>query len=269
MTVPFNEPYDSLGQPHDHLFRAIVGDRKRAQDLLHTHVGPRFPGLLAPVPPIPRAGNFVDENLRSSQVDQLFEVQLCNGDTAFVYVLLEHKSTSDPGIALQLARYKNRIWDAYVAGDLPVDGQVYPDTRVGRLRALPAIIPVVFYHGRDPWTAPYSIWEMIPDLRLRELESKFGYVLRDLGALSLEELAKDPALRAGLTALRYSHRGTAAQRQEVLPGVLADLPDETMYTKQVIVYLMYGWCRSRRWRGKRRESSREEGRGSWDKSYRN
>ncbi len=114
----------------------------------------------------------MDENLRSSQVDQLFEVQLCNGDTAFVYVLLEHKSTSDPGIALQLARYKNRIWEAYAAGELPVDGPAYPDTRVGRLRALPAIIPVVFYHGREPWTAPYSLAEMIPDLRLRESWSR-------------------------------------------------------------------------------------------------
>ncbi len=52
-------------------------------------------------------------------------------------------------------------------------------------------------------------------------------------------------MRAGLTALRYSHRGTAAQRQAVLPGVLADLPDETMYAKQVIVYLMNVWLVSK------------------------
>ncbi len=94
-------------------------------------------------------------------------MQLRDGAPAFVHVLLEHKSTSDPAIALQLARYKSRIWEAYADGKLSVHwpggagGPSGSTTRVDRLWALPAIIPVVFYHGGDPWTAPFSIAEMI------------------------------------------------------------------------------------------------------------
>ncbi len=251
MTVPFSEPHDRIGHPHDRLFRAIVENARRAQDLIETHVGSHFPGLLAPVPPVALDGTFVDENLRMSQVDKLFAVQLRDGAPAFVHVLLEHKSTSDPAIALQLARYKSRIWEAYADGKLSVHwpggagGPSGSTTRVDRLWALPAIIPVVFYHGGDPWTAPFSIAEMILHKELGEFESRFGYVLRNLGELVDRELAGDPATRAGLIALRYSHRGTAEQRREALPGVLADLPDGTRYEKQVIVYLMGVWSVSR------------------------
>ncbi len=66
MTVPFSEPHDRIGHPHDRLFRAIVENNRRAQDLIETHVGSRFPGLLAPVPPVALDGTFVDENLRLS-----------------------------------------------------------------------------------------------------------------------------------------------------------------------------------------------------------
>ena len=251
MTVPFSEPHDRIGHPHDRLFRAIVENARRAQDLIETHVGSRFPGLLAPVPPVALDGTFVDENLRMSQVDKLFAVQLRDGAPAFVHVLLEHKSTSDPAIALQLARYKSRIWEAYADGKLSVHwpggagGPSGATTRVDRLWALPAIIPVVFYHGGDPWTAPFSIAEMVLHKELGEFESRFGYVLRNLGELADRELAGDPATRADLIALRYSHRGTAEQRREALPGVLADLPDGTRYEKQVMVYLMSVWSVSR------------------------
>ncbi len=158
MPVPHSEPDDGIHQPQDRLFRAIVESANRSQDLIETHVGSRFLGLLAPVPPVALDGTFVDENLRLSQVDKLFAVKLCNGDLAFVHVLLEHKSTSDPAIALQLARYRIRIWEAYADGKLSVHwpggdgGASGATTRVDRLWALPAIIPVEFYHGGEPWT---------------------------------------------------------------------------------------------------------------------
>ena len=192
---------------------------------------PWLAALVADEPPVPLDGSFVDEDLRGSQSDKLFQVTLRGGEPGFVHVLLEHKSSSDPGTALQVLKYKVRIWEAYAQGSR------------NKLRALPTIIPLVFYHGSKPWTAPGSIAEMLAteDERLRALEPSFGYYLRDLGHIPIKRLAADPAARAGLVALRYSHKGGEAEKMRVLPQVLAALPDGSEFEKQVLLYVMGVW----------------------------
>ena len=105
--------------PHDNLFRALVSDPGRAAALIRDHLPKRITGLLSETPPVPLDGSFVDEALRGSQSDMLFEVELASGGPAFVYVLAEHKSHADPGTPLQLAgdmiRYQN-ILIAYLIG---------------------------------------------------------------------------------------------------------------------------------------------------------
>ncbi len=173
----------------------------------------------------------VDDNLRRSQRDKLFQVTLKGGEPGFVHVLLEHKSSSDPGTALQVLKYKVRIWEAYAHGSRH------------KLRALPTIIPLVFRHGSKPWTAPGSIADMLAteDERLRALEPSFGYFLRDLGHIPIQRLAADPAARAGLVAPRYSHKGGEAEEMRVLPHVLAAPPDGSEFERQVLLYVMGVW----------------------------
>ncbi|MCY4189242.1 MAG: Rpn family recombination-promoting nuclease/putative transposase [Bryobacterales bacterium] len=105
-----------LSQHHDGLFRAMLADRQRADSILRAHLHPHLLALLADAPPQPLEGSFVDDALRTSYGDKLLQVQLRDGRTAFVYALLEHKSYSDPGTALQVWDYKLRIWRQY-AGD--------------------------------------------------------------------------------------------------------------------------------------------------------
>ena len=222
-----------LSQPHDGLFRAILADRQRADSILRTHLHPHLLPLLADALPQPLEGSFVDGALRASYGDKLLQVQLRDGRTAFVYALLEHKSYSDPGTALQVWDYKLRIWRQY-AGD-----------SARKLRTLPPIVPLVFYHGHEPWNAPPSIAAMLgtEDQFLQALEPSFGYFLRNLNELREEELAADPAARAGLL-LRHSHRSgpEAMQRKlALLPQILAPLPDGSHYQRQVVVYVMNVW----------------------------
>ena len=72
--------------------------------------------------------------------------------------------------------------------------------------------------------------------RLRALEPSFAYYLRDLEHIPIERLAPDPTARAGLVALRYSHKGGETQKLRVLPQVLAALPDGSDFEKQVLFY---------------------------------
>ena len=71
--------------PHDNLFRALVSDPGRAAALIRDHLPNRITGLLADAMPVPLDGSFVDEALRGSQSDMLFEVELASGGPAFVY----------------------------------------------------------------------------------------------------------------------------------------------------------------------------------------
>lgn len=209
----------SLTHPHNKLMLAILSDPSRAASVLRSSLEPWLVQRLADEPPVPLDGTFVDENMRESRSDKLFRVRFKTGSPGFLYVLLEHKSHSDPATALQIARCKIRIWEAYAQG------------KADRLRALPSIIPLVLYHGREPWTAPQSIAAMLADQdqRMRDLESPFGYMLRDLGSVPLRRLASDPAARAGLAALRYSHTGPEAdtEKRAALEGIVAGLPDGT------------------------------------------
>ncbi|MDE0101090.1 MAG: Rpn family recombination-promoting nuclease/putative transposase [Bryobacterales bacterium] len=99
-----------LNKPHDSIFQAILSDGLRSQAVLRAHLEPWQAELLADEPPVPLDRSFVDEELRSSQSDKLFEVRLRDGQPGFVYALLEHKSYPDPGTALQVRKHKFASW---------------------------------------------------------------------------------------------------------------------------------------------------------------
>ena len=222
---------DSLAQPHNNLMLAILEEPSRALSILRLGLAPWIVEQLADEPPQPQDGSFVDQHLRATHSDKLFKVRFRDDQEHFVYVLFEHKSYSDPATALQVAKYKTRIWERYAQG------------RPERLRALPAILPLVVYHGQQPWTAPPSLAAMLAakDQRLRELEAPFGYFLWDLGSVPLERLAGDPAARSGLLALRYSHARSEQERLALLELVLEGLPEDTEYGKQVVLYMIVMW----------------------------
>jgi len=219
-----------ISHRHDLIFRANLADPRRADSILRAHLAPRLLPLLAAQPPQPLDGSFVDEGLRASSGDKLLQVQLRSGHPAFLYALLEHKSWPDRGTALQVCAYKVRIRRQDAGGS------------VRALRDLPAIVPLVFYHGRAPWSAPRSIAAMLgsTDPFLQGLEPNFGYFLRNLNELPEEELADDPGAWAGLMLLRYSHRGPEAMEEKLalLPRILVALQGDSFYQRQVVAYVI-------------------------------
>ncbi len=101
--------------PHDRLFRALASDPGRAAALIRDHLPERIVGLLAETPPVALDGSYVDEALRGSQSDMLFQFELASGGPAFVYVLVEHKSSADPGTPLQFAAYMTSYQKVLIA----------------------------------------------------------------------------------------------------------------------------------------------------------
>jgi len=213
--------------PHDNLFRALLDDPERARTLLQDYLPAEITVHFADAPPEPQDGTFVDEALRGSQSDRLFRVRLKSGRTAYVYTLLEHKSTPDVRTPVQVLGYMARIWQRHIANaQNPAD----------EARQLPPIIPMVVYHGHAPWTVPTATIDAIAvDDDLRPYLRDFRYVLAETREIPYNQLASERALRAGLAAL------TCAFGRDVTVAILArvvrDLPDGHPIQRQVLEYI--------------------------------
>ena len=211
---------------HDALFRVLLEDPDRAATLLREYLPPALSARMADGPPKLIDGTFVDDKSRVTQSDRLFEVTLKDGPPVLVYTLLEHKSAPDHGTPLQLLGYMVRIWTRFAEG------------KPARLRALPPIVPMLYYHGRGSWTVPQDFGEMVErDADTAPFVPSFRYALHDLGVGPQAALSGDAPIRAVLSALRYVQRGDAVTR-EVLTAMLRDLPDGTVLERIVFSYIV-------------------------------
>ena len=211
--------------PHDALFRALLTRPERAATVLRDHLPGPIAKRLAPEPPQLIDGSFVDDALRGSQADRLFEVRLTGGTPLLVYALLEHKSYADPKTPLQIAGYMLNIWKRY-ADD-------HPD----RINTLPAIIPLVFYHGAQDWQVPLSLFDMIKtDEDLRPFIRSMGYVLRDLGELAPDRHSSSPEVGAVFQALHISRRRRI--EASLLVDILTPLRDGSDLESALLHYIV-------------------------------
>ena len=216
-------------QPHDAFFRALVDEPARADRLVREYLPPDIAALLADAPVRAVEGTFVDtDSLATSRSDRLFEARLTDGRTALLYVVLEHKSWADPGTALQMMGYMHRIW------------QQYADGTATKLRALPPIVPLVFYHGRSPWAVARSVVDAVnaPEA-LAPFVRSLSYVLCDLGEMEDEALSGDPGLRSGLGALKYVF--VPDLPEGVLARLMVDLPDDHPLEQAFFRYIVTTW----------------------------
>ena len=213
--------------PHDALFRALLADPGRAETLVREYLPPAVAAELSDAPIRLVDASFVDAVLHQSHSDRLFEAHLRDGGIAFVYVLLEHKAAPDPGTPLQMLGYMVRIW------------QRYAEDRASRLRALPPIVPLIFYHGRERWSEALSVAEMIAgEGELAAFARRLCCVLHDLGQRPLAALSGHPAVWSGLAALVAALRGQPAEG--VLRRILSGVPDESELELQVLSYIVSG-----------------------------
>lgn len=212
-------------QPHDKLFKALTDDPLVAGTLIRERLPADIVALLSDEPPQLVEGSFIDEELRGSQSDRLFRVRTADGEDAFLYTLVEHKSAPDPGLPLQLPGYMLRIWQRHAGRD------------AAKLRALPAIIPLVVYHGARGWTVPTAFRDLIAaEDAVRRHHLDFAYVLADLGRIDDERLSRMATSRAGLLALKYALQAT--DPWPVLVAILEALPENDPLVRPLLVYIL-------------------------------
>ena len=168
---------DEIHHPHDMMVRAVLSDLAEATSFLQTHLPQEVSQALSWSTLKLLEGSFVDEHLRESEADVLYEVQHVSGEASvWVYILLEHQSTPDRWMRFRLLKYCCRIWD--------LSFREYPDQR-----ELPAIVPLVFYQGERRWSYSSEFADLFAE-SVREWPGvpRFSHGLIDQSGLQPDEV---------------------------------------------------------------------------------
>ena len=186
--------------------------------------------VLDPTSLVLRKDSFVDGALKEHFSDLLYQVDLKDGQGAYVHVLFEHKSHVEPLVAFQLLRYLVRIWE-----------QSLREESKGRLAP---IIPVVVYHGSATWRVGLNFGALFGGPEpLRAYWPEFRYQLCDLSAYSDEAIKGEVILRVGLLLLKHIFWDDFEERLPDILALLRDLKDRTTaleYLETILRYVALG-----------------------------
>jgi predicted transposase/invertase (TIGR01784 family) len=218
---------DPINSPHDRFFHAVFSDEENARDLLRN----ALPGeLLRQIELSPlqiSRESYVDEHLAVHQSDLLIRTRY-RDRPVFLYFLVEHKSQPSRWTLLQLLRYMVRIWDKELA-------------RNKKLKKLPPIIPMIFYHGARRWNQPLdftayvelqeSVHSYVPD---------FEAILFDLQQTDEDELHGAVLFRTAMKIAKYAHTHLQPHLREILRAVsIRPLDERTRsFLKMFLRYIL-------------------------------
>ena len=97
---------EEIHNPHDLIVRAVLSDLTEASSFLQAHLPDEVSQGLNWSTLRLVEGSFVDEDLRGSEADLLYEVEHGSGqDAVWLYVLLEHQSAPDRWMRFRLLKY--------------------------------------------------------------------------------------------------------------------------------------------------------------------
>jgi predicted transposase/invertase (TIGR01784 family) len=168
-----------LHQPHDKLFQAGFRIPANTAAFLRGHLPPWLSKRIqwSKLKHVP--GSFIHESMTKSESDLLFRV-LCDGGTAFVYILFEHQHDKDKWIALRLSSYIHQIELDFRAKN--------PDAE-----KLPVVVPVVLAQNATSWEIPKRFSELFDlpmgeDDPLRQFVPDFTFRLIQLADLSFDDI---------------------------------------------------------------------------------
>jgi predicted transposase/invertase (TIGR01784 family) len=126
---------ESTANRHDQFIRDFLSEKETAKSFFLEYLPRKITKNLDFGTLRISKDKFVDKNLSDYFSDLLYSVKL-NNMSAFIYLLIEHKSWIDRFVGFQLLKYMVRIWELYLkqhkkAGALPV---ILPiETRTGAL----------------------------------------------------------------------------------------------------------------------------------------
>ena len=168
---------DEVEHHHDRLFRAVFSDAAEAASLLRAVVPRELRESVDWSSLRLVEGTFVDDALRQSESDLLFEAGYGKEtDRLLLYLLFEHQSTPDVWMRYRLLKYCCRIWDADLRDD-------------PRRTELRPVVPLVFYQGGRAWQHSTKFAGLFPAaVRDWPWVPRFEHVLLDQTGLAPDDV---------------------------------------------------------------------------------
>ncbi|WP_121543475.1 Rpn family recombination-promoting nuclease/putative transposase [Candidatus Rickettsia colombianensi] len=181
---------DSLDRPkHDELFKKVMSEPIAAREFLENYLPASFKNKINLNSITIAKESFVTDDLRKRLSDVVYSVSLKNdnvkdstadsvdNDKAYVYVLIEHQSSSDYWIAFRLWQYMLLLCERH-------------KENTKTKSKLPLICPIVVYANDKPYNAPRSFWELFEDSSTAKALMSDEYLLVDLQKQSDDEIEK-------------------------------------------------------------------------------
>ncbi len=215
---------EAMTNPHDRFFKQLLSRPEIAQDFMRYYLPAEVAELLDLSTLMLRKDSFVDEALREHFSDLLYEVDLRDGDGAYIYVLFEHKSYPERRVAFHLLRYMVQVWDRALRE---------------RQRLVP-VVPVVVYHGRVRWKVSPRLSDLVetPEA-LAPFVPDYRYWLCDLTQYSDEDIRGGVLLRVGFLLLKYIFRDELPERYGEILSLFRELADSRTALEYLEVVLRY------------------------------
>ncbi|MGM0523800.1 MAG: Rpn family recombination-promoting nuclease/putative transposase, partial [Bacillota bacterium] len=181
-----------IQNPHDKFFKETFRNLTVTKEFVTHYLPEHIVDIINIETLEPQKDSFIDADLKEVFSDLLFKVNM-NQQVGYLYLLFEHKSYQSPVVAVQLLQYMCNIWKTAV--------------HQNKSTKLPAIIPLVIYHGANHWHTGESLSDLIEGYHLFSDEMKhhtpdFKYILFDLSTFSDADLFGPLELRFSFTALR-------------------------------------------------------------------
>ncbi|MBF0624819.1 MAG: Rpn family recombination-promoting nuclease/putative transposase [Magnetococcales bacterium] len=139
-------------------------------------------------------GSQVTDDLRERHSDVIWRLRW-GAEWLYIYLVLEFQATVDWTMPLRLDIYVKLLYQ-----DLIRSGRVRPGEK------LPPVLPLVLYNGREKWTAPLEVADLIAPAPagLDRYRPRMQYLLIDTHRLGQADLAQDRNLAAALLRLECS-----------------------------------------------------------------
>jgi predicted transposase/invertase (TIGR01784 family) len=222
---------DEIHHPHDLMVRAVLSDLAEATSFLQRHLPQEVIQALNWSTLKLVEGSFVDEDLRRSEADVLYEVERVSGeDSVWLYLLLEHQSTPDRWMRFRLLKYCCRIWD--------FSFREHPEQR-----ELRAIVPLVFYQGARSWSYATEFADLFAE-SVRDWPGipRFSHELIDQSGMQPEEVQGELKAQMMQLLLMAAYHPALAWMKQVarLLETLSTLPPRggIDYVRLFVLYIL-------------------------------
>jgi len=211
---------------HDSFFRETFSRREVAEGVLREYLPLTLVRNIDWSTLTITKDTFVEKALRKHFSDLVYDARY--GERKIkIFVLLEHKSSPDPWVTLQVLRYQVRIWELH-RKQHPKD-------------PLPPVVPLVLYHGQQDWQVPENFQGLFCELdyTLATYVPAFRYELCDLHLPEPEQIRGQVMSRLILLALKHIFDPSPKQVLAGLMPLVEELLERETSTEMLEVLLRY------------------------------